>query len=242
MQLTSFQRFKASCEEKLRRLSRKRATTSFKDDDNIPLPPEVPEILAVEIFKNRRTVRCPAKLCDAHLYIPETLSPLNAKFKCGCGKILLDPMYHPARDRNTSASTTTTTFSDFDEFLSQSQKNEDGVSVGEEQGDKEEGKEEKKKENDSTTEKRKEKEKEKGNTRTDHVEENKEAWDSEWIFLCAEEVEGEGGEGGEGGMESPKPFVTIHRSAPGEIWMHEDHFEQSLERNGQNSIQKEETE
>jgi hypothetical protein len=180
-------------------------------------------------------------------------------------------MYHPARDRNTSASTTTTTYSQDDDRLSPRQKDED---VEEDNEDKE---------NDTNTmTKEEEREKrtggqveEEGRTiRTPgnkasaaeidelvatgkegelDTPENKQGWDSEWVFLCAEQVKrdeeevngggsgsgggcggggggsgsGSGGSGGVGwnGKESPKPFVTIHRASPGEIWMDEDHFE-----------------
>lgn len=72
-----------------------------RDPADIPQPP-----LAVEIVQGRRTVRC--SVCDLHLWVPTQTTMVQPKFLCGCGEILLDPMYHSARDRVTSHDSTST--------------------------------------------------------------------------------------------------------------------------------------
>ena len=64
-------------------------------------------ILVVDIINGERCVQCID--CERLIYIPSSLSVLQPKFKCGCGCICIDPLYHPSRRQHSDSVTSTST-------------------------------------------------------------------------------------------------------------------------------------
>ena len=204
------------------------------------LPPEV--LLAVDVVDGRRTVNC--SKCNLHLFVPESTSIAQPRFRCICGMTLMDPLYHPARDRASSGGSTSTVA--LSPRLEAEEENESeatrsseikeqikgGGNVEEQDNWCDVGKETNKfnaieeKENEGDQDCVLVPQHEHKNE--DPIQEQ--VIEEEWVFV-AEPVNEEhsNDEKTTPTPNSPPPIVKLHRLSPGETWVDEQHFQSDEE-------------